>query len=58
LAEYYLDYWKKLKADKAQQDTKFRKNNNKNRIVNINSTQISLWFSPNTIAKNKTANSL
>ena len=57
LAAHYMDYWKRLKEDNAEQGLTFRAENNKERKVKIGKTEISLWFSPNTKAKNKTANS-
>lgn len=57
LAEHYLDYWHRMKTDDAEQGASFRKNNNKERTAKIGDTEISVWFSPNTKAKNKTANS-
>ena len=52
-----MDYWNRMKTDNAEQGATFRKDNNKERNANIGSTEISLWFSPNTKKKNKTANS-
>ena len=57
LADHYMDYWNRMKTDNAEQGATFRKDNNKERNANIGSTEISLWFSPNTKKKNKTANS-
>ncbi|MBK7359183.1 MAG: hypothetical protein IPI45_06245 [Saprospiraceae bacterium] len=57
LADHYMDYWNRMKTDDAEQGSKFRKDNNQERSVKIGNTEISLWFSPNTKAKNKTANS-
>ncbi len=57
LAEHYMDYWNRMKTDDAEQGANFRKHNNEERTAKIGTTEISLWFSPNTKAKNKTANS-
>jgi phosphatidylserine/phosphatidylglycerophosphate/cardiolipin synthase-like enzyme len=57
LAEHYMDYWKALKTDKAEQSSKFRKANNSPRKAQVDGSDVTLWFSPNTQAKNKTANS-
>lgn len=57
LADHYMDYWKRMKTDGAEQGATFRKVNNEERTAKIGNTEISLWFSPNTRAKNKTANS-
>lgn len=57
LAEHYMDYWRALKEDKAEQSTEFREANNSARKVEIDGSDVTLWFSPNTRAKNKTANS-
>lgn len=57
LADHYMDYWTRMKADDAEQGATFRKGNNQERTAKIGNTEISLWFSPNTKAKNKTANS-
>jgi len=57
LAAHYMDYWKRLKKDDAEQGAQFRKDNNKVRTATIGNTEISLWFSPNTKAKNKTPKS-
>jgi len=57
LADHYMDYWNRMKTDDAEQGSKFRKDNNQELTAKIGSTKISLWFSPNTKAKNKTTNS-
>jgi len=57
LADHYMDYWNRMKTDDAEQGATFRKDNNQERTAKIGGTDISLWFSPNTKAKNKTANS-
>lgn len=57
LAEHYLDYWNRLKDDDGTQEADFRKQNNTKLSAKIISTDISLWFSPNTKAKNKTSKS-
>ncbi len=57
LASHYLDYWKRMKTDDAAQGKGFRSKNDKKRTAKIGSTKISLWFSPNTKAQNKTAGS-
>lgn len=57
LADHYMDYWNRMKSDDAEQGATFRKDNNEERTAKIGNTEISLWFSPNTKAKNKTAKS-
>jgi phosphatidylserine/phosphatidylglycerophosphate/cardiolipin synthase-like enzyme len=57
LASHYLDYWKRLKDDEAEQGAEFRKENNSVCSVKVDGAEISLWFSPNTKQKNKTAKS-
>lgn len=57
LAEHYLDYWKRLKDDDAEQGSEFRKENNHVRKTTVDGAEISLWFSPNTKQKNKTSKS-
>jgi len=57
LAAHYMDFWNRLKDDDSKQEIQFRNENNKQRKVTIGDTKISLWFSPNTKQKNKTANS-
>jgi phosphatidylserine/phosphatidylglycerophosphate/cardiolipin synthase-like enzyme len=51
LAEAYLDYWKRLKADDAEQATSFREDNRTAHKANDVGTTV--WFSPNTPQKNK-----
>lgn len=55
LAKSYLDYWKALKADGAEQGADFRANNNEVHPVNMAPTKIDCWFSPNTVKKTKPA---
>ena len=57
LAAHYMEYWNRLKDDGAEQSTEFRKENNSERTALVDTANVSLWFSPNTKTKNKTANS-
>jgi phosphatidylserine/phosphatidylglycerophosphate/cardiolipin synthase-like enzyme len=57
LAEHYIEYWKRLKDDGDEQATDFRAENNSQRKAAIGDIDISLWFSPNTKAKNKSSKS-
>lgn len=55
LAAMYLDYWNRLKADDSAQAIGFRSDNNRPHDVKADggSTEITLWFSPNTKQKSK-----
>ena len=57
LADHYMDYWNRLRIDNSEQGSQFREENNHERTATVDNTNISLWFSPNTKTKNKTANS-
>jgi phosphatidylserine/phosphatidylglycerophosphate/cardiolipin synthase-like enzyme len=59
LAKTYMDYWNRLKADDAEQGAPFRTQNDQSHGVKTDggATDITLWFSPNTKQKSKSANS-
>jgi phosphatidylserine/phosphatidylglycerophosphate/cardiolipin synthase-like enzyme len=57
LAGHYFDYWNRMKEDDAKQGAQFRKDNNRELTAKVDGTDITLWFSPNTEAQNKTAKS-
>ncbi|HEX9046477.1 MAG TPA: phospholipase D-like domain-containing protein [Verrucomicrobiae bacterium] len=55
LAAVYRDYWNRLKEDDSAQGPQFRSDNDEAHAVKADggSTDITLWFSPNTKQKNK-----
>jgi len=57
IAKQYYNYWHRLKDDNAAQSTEFRASNNQALKSRVDGSKISLWFSPNTKQKNKTATS-
>nr|WP_315203243.1 phospholipase D-like domain-containing protein [uncultured Flavobacterium sp.] len=57
VATHYMDYWKRMKIDGADQGQQFRKDNNKVRTANVDNAKVDIWFSPNTKAENKTPTS-
>jgi phosphatidylserine/phosphatidylglycerophosphate/cardiolipin synthase-like enzyme len=57
LAADYFDYWTRLRAEGDAQSQGFRQQNNSVRNVSIGTTKVKLWYSPNTKAQNKSANS-
>lgn len=57
LATHYLDYWKRLLDDDAEQGSEFRQENNHSLKASVDGADVTLWFSPNTKQKNKTSKS-
>lgn len=53
LATLYLDYWKRLKEDEAEQEASFRTANNELFEATVDQSNVHLWFSPNTRQKTK-----
>lgn len=55
IAKVYFDYWKQLKKDRSKQSEEFRASNNVARKlkVNDNTTEMNIWFSPNTKRRTK-----
>src|SRR6266487_789637 len=55
VANFYFDYWNKLKADASKQGAEFRTQNTKSQETTLDNgkTDIKVWFSPNTREKSK-----